>query len=323
MATDLMMSLKISCPAQVIQEGSLTLPAKQLAQLLKEMTHSQIELRLIDDKEVLISAGSSQFKLPMMAGNLYPHFPEIEHSFEFDISQNSLKTLLYRSAFSCAKDPTQHVLNGLQMRCEGNRLTIISTDSKRISRLSIQGEFSFESKIDLIIPLRAVDEMIKMIDSSDEQLHVMVNQDRFMIKTSSYQFITQLICGKYPDVERVIPTSESNSIVLHREELMSLLKQVSLFTNETNRSVRFTFDHGALHLSAVSDKAGTGHVSMPIDFTGEPFQTAYNPSYVLDILRHTEDETIQFRSASPYTPGLIKDSTEATFIIMPLRLDPV
>lgn len=322
-ATDLLMSLKISIPANVVQPGSITIPSRRLFQLLREMTHSDIEIKSLDDKEALLKAGSSEFKLLMMPGKEYPHFPDIISASQFDISQSTLKALLQRSAFSAAKDDSRHVLNGLQMKLESDKLTFTGTDGKRLSKLFAEGSFSVESKLDAIIPLRAVEEMIKMLEPSDEIIHVMINQDRLMLETSQVKFLTQLIAGQYPDVERVIPQTVSKPITLHREELMSLLKQVSLFTSDSNSSVRFTFDTGTLHLSAVSDKIGAGHVNMPVNFEGEPFQIAFNPNYFLDILRHTDDEIIEFKATSPYTPGLITDSTKATFVIMPMRLDSV
>jgi len=322
-ATDLMMSLRISCPANVVTEGSMTLPSRRFFQLLREMTNSDVEIKIVDDKEALVKAGSSEFKLLMMPGHEYPHFPDMVNPSQFDISQAAFKTLLQRSAFSAAKEDSRHVLNGLQMRLESNRLTMTGTDGKRLSKLFTEGSFSFQAKTDAIIPLRAVEEMIKMIDGSDEDMHVMINQDRLMIQNANYRFVTQLISGQYPDVDRVIPVTEAKSISLHREELMSLLRQVSLFTSETNSSVRFTFESGTLHLSAISDKIGAGHVNMPVNFDGEPFQIAFNPGYFLDILRHTNDETVEFKATSPYTPGLITDSTQATFVIMPMRLDNV
>lgn len=320
-ATDLMMSLKISCPANCLKEGSLTLPSRRFFQLLREMTHSDIEIKTLDDKEALVKAGSSEFKLLMMPGSEYPHFPEISEGSQFDINQATLKTLLQRSAFSAAKEDSRHVLNGLQMRLESDRLTVTGTDGKRLSKLFTPCSFSMASRLDAIIPLRAVEEIIKMLDAADEDVHAVFSQDRLMLEASSYQFITQLISGQYPDVERVIPKNDSKAIALHREELMSLLRQVSLFTSDTNSSVRFTFDAGTLHLSAISDKIGAGNVNMPVNFDGEPFQIAFNPSYFLDILRHTSDETVEFKATSPYTPGLITDSTQATFVIMPMRLD--
>jgi DNA polymerase-3 subunit beta len=109
--------------------------------------------------------------------------------------------------------------------------------------------------LDVIIPLRAVEEMIKMLDAEDEMIHVLINQDRLMLESQNFKFLTQLIAGQYPDVERVIPQTSAKPIALHREELMSLLKQVSLFTSDSNSSVRFTFDVAPKILSVLGGLA--------------------------------------------------------------------
>ena len=132
--------------------------------------------------------------------------------------------------------------------------------------------------------------------------------------------IAKLLSGQYPDVERVIPLKLAYEFSIHREELMSLLKQVSLFTSETSSSVRFTFEPGQLHLAAMSSDIGEGRVSMPVDFSGPKLEIAFNPYFFLDILRHSNDETIRFGLNDPHNPGLITDSTQALFVLMPMRL---
>jgi len=119
----------------------------------------------------------------------------------------------------------------------------------------------------------------------------------------------------------VIPKKASDPIALHREELMSLLRQVSLFTSDQSSAVRFTFTSGELHLTAMSGGIGEGKVSMTVNYGGPKLDIAFNPHYFLDILRHSRDETIQLSLSDAYNPGLITDSTNAHFVIMPMRLE--
>jgi len=101
---------------------------------------------------------------------------------------------------------------------------------------------------------------------------------------------------------------------------MTLLRQVSLFSSDRSNSVHFIFGPGELHIEAASSDIGEGRVSMPVDYTGEPLQIAFNPAYFIDILRHCKDETVNFGITDAYNPGLITDSTNALFVIMPMRL---
>ena len=60
---------------------------------------------------------------------------------------------------------------------------------------------------------------------------------------------------------------------------------------------------------------------MPVNYSGPKLEIAFNPHYFLDILRHSKDETVEFDVSDSYNPGLITDSSEAEFVIMPMRLE--
>jgi DNA polymerase-3 subunit beta len=102
---------------------------------------------------------------------------------------------------------------------------------------------------------------------------------------------------------------------------MTLLRQVSLFTVNDSNSVRFSFCPGMLKLSANSSEIGEGKVSMPVHYEGDPLDIAFNPSFFLDILRHSRDETVSLGITDAYNPGVITDSSTALFVIMPMRLN--
>src|SRR6202044_2952049 len=97
--------------------------------------------------------------------------------------------------------------------------------------------------------------------------------------------VFKLLSGEYPDINRVIPEQIEKIVPLHREELMTLLRQVSLFTADTSHSVRFTLSEGELKLAANNMDIGEGRVSMPVNYHGAKLDIAFNPNFFLDILR--------------------------------------
>jgi DNA polymerase-3 subunit beta len=102
---------------------------------------------------------------------------------------------------------------------------------------------------------------------------------------------------------------------------MSLLRQVFVFTSDTSSSVKFTFSTGNLHLTAMSGEIGEGKVSMTANYGGPKLDVAFNPYFFLEILRHSKDETVNFDIVDSYSPGLVTDSSNAHFVIMPMRLE--
>ncbi len=320
-ATDLTVSMRAYASAQILEEGAITLPAKKFFQLVGELTSSQVEIHAQTPETAHINCGSSHFKMSGMHKSEFPALPDMSGGVSIDIENTLLKEMLIRSSFAAARDDNRQVLNGILLQHKEKLATFIGTDGKRLARLYAEVNLPENQVGSYVVPLKAVEEMIKLIDIKDDKSKVTFFADKIGLEVGAVTLITKLLNGQYPDVDRVIPKKAQDPISLHREELMSLLRQVSLFTTDHSSAVRFTFAPGELHLTAMSGDIGEGKVSMPVNYGGPKFDVAFNPHYFLDILRHSKDETVNLSLSDAFNPGLITDSTTAHFVLMPMRLD--
>lgn len=320
-ATDLTVSMRMYVDAKVVEEGAIALPARRFFQLVRELTSPQVKISSGANEIAEITTGTSVFKINGMNRAEFPSLPDLSGSPEIVLPSSSLKEMFGKTAFSAARDDSRYMLNGVQIQIGGQKATFIGTDGKRLAKISAPIAIDPSIVGNYVIPLKAVEEMIKMLDDSENQVHLNLAHDKISLECGSLTLITKLLSGQYPDVERVIPAKLGQNFSIHREELMSLLRQISLFTSETSSSVRFSFETGQLFLSAMSSDIGEGRVSMPVDYAGPKLEIAFNPYFFLDILRHSKDETFRFGLNDPHNPGLITDSTQALFVIMPMRLN--
>ncbi|MBA3816556.1 MAG: DNA polymerase III subunit beta [Parachlamydiaceae bacterium] len=328
-ATDLTVGIRCCTEVKVLEEGSTTLPAKKLAQLVRELTSVNLEVKTNANEVTEIIADSSRFKLHGMSKNEFPSLPDLEGALHFAVKQADLKDALFRTSFAVSREDNRYVLTGTLVHIFNGQATFVGTDGKRLARaiLSIDIDKSFTGNF--IIPVKAVEEIFKNLnDEGDAKVYLMT--DKIAVETSNVTIITKLLSGDYPDIARVIPETAETVVALHREELMSLLRQMSLFTVENNHSVRFSLGDGELRLSANAMAIGEGKVSMPANYHGPILEIAFNPSYFLDILRHTKGETVILGVTDSYNPGVITDkemthfvTADATplFVLMPMRLN--
>lgn len=319
-ATDLTVSMKAHTEAEVLEEGAVTLPARRFFQLIRELTSSTVEIQCSTGEIAYITADSSRFRLNGMHKSEFPALPDFSSSNSFSLECDTLKDMLTKTAFAAARDDSRHVLNGVLMKLTGSEATFIGTDGKRLAKIHTQVEGGSELTGEFLIPLKAVEEVIKILDI-ENTAKVSLQADKISLEIGPITLMTKLLSGQFPDVDRVIPSESTVQITLHKDELITLLKQVSLFTSERSNSVHFVFNPGELHLMATSSEIGEGKVSMPVDYSGEKLEIAFNPSFYLDILRHCKDETVQFSLSDSYNPGKITDSSSALFVIMPMRLN--
>jgi DNA polymerase-3 subunit beta len=320
-ATDLTVSMRCYVEAKVVEEGAIALPARRFFQLVRELTAPQVKISAQTNEVAEITTGTSVFKINGMNKAEFPALPDLSGSPEITLTNAALKEMFSKTAFSAAREDSRYMLNGVQLQIANQKATLIGTDGKRLAKTFAPVVIDPSVTGTYVIPLKAVEEMIKMLDDSDTEVHLNLAHDKVSLESGHLTLITKLLSGQYPDVERVIPAKLGQNFAIHREELMSLLRQVSLFTSETSSSVRFSFETGQLHLAAMSSDIGEGRVSMPVDYAGPKLEIAFNPYFFLDILRHSKDETVRFGLNDPHNPGLITDSTQALYVIMPMRLN--
>lgn len=318
-ATDLMVSMKIQGSAHIHEEGCATIPAKRFFSLMRELTTDRIEISHESD-EITIRSGASYFKLHGMPATDFPAISTFYEVDSFTLPSILLKEALHRVSFAAARDDSRNVLNGIFFRLNKDLLTLIGTDGKRLAKLTVPVNMAISEVYDFVIPLKGIEEIEKILDGNKE-VRIFFLQDKIILQLDHITLFIKLLSEKFPDVDKIIPDpKQMTSMVLHREELISLLRQVSLFTSEMVSSVRFIFENNELYLFAVNAEIGEGRVSMPVSYTGEKLEIAFHPTYFLDILRHCKDETIELHITDPFNPGLITDSTSALFVIMPMRI---
>lgn len=320
-ATDLTVGTRCHVPAKILEGGATTVPAKRLSSLIRELTAATVEFSSNENDVSEIVADTSRFKLHGMSKGEYPSLPNLEGALQFSIKQSVLQDMFFRTSFAVAREENRYILTGVLMQIADGTATFVGTDGKRLAKMQTSIDIDPSASGSYVLPLKAVEEVMKNLKESDEEATLYLMENKIAIATGSTTIITKLLSGEYPDFRRVIPEKAAVELSLHREEMISLLRQVALFTVDNDHSVRFTFVSGELQLMANSLQIGEGKVSMPVNYEGERFDIAFNPNYFLDILRHSKDETITLGITDAYSPGILSDSSGVLFVIMPMRLN--
>ncbi|MDR3623893.1 MAG: DNA polymerase III subunit beta [Chlamydiales bacterium] len=321
-ATDLVIGIRCFTEAKVLEEGSTTLPAKHFFQLIRELSNVPIEITTTTSGSTEIVAGPSSFKLSGMRKEEFPELPDLKDATHIKIDPKALKEALYRTSFATSKEDTRYALTGVYMEIANKMITFVGTDGKRLAKATAPIVADESLQRTLVLPFKLVEELQKIDDETEETTLFLMN-DKIAAETSKSIIVSKLLTGEYPDFQRVIPKKTDIQLSLHREELISLLRQVILFTTETHCSARFSFVEGELIMSANCVEVGESKVSMPVNYNGQPLHIAFNPNFFLDILKHSRDETVNLGLIDSYNPGVITDSSNALFVIMPMRLQEV
>ena len=91
--TNLELGIRCKIKAEVMEPGKLTLPAKKLATIVRELPNSDVELT-VKDLRSLISSGGSKFRLMGLNAEEFPPLPEFDDDKMYQIRKHELIQML-------------------------------------------------------------------------------------------------------------------------------------------------------------------------------------------------------------------------------------
>ncbi|MCD6339905.1 MAG: DNA polymerase III subunit beta [Verrucomicrobia bacterium] len=324
--TDLDVSIRTRVAASVEEGGSITLPAKTLASIVRELSHPEIELSLEAQTTCGIRCGPSQFRLRGLPAEEFPSVDLPETPRLARLPQNELRKMLRQTAFAASTDDARYVLNGLFWAAKEHRLTLVATDGKRLALTYRDTELEPGVEREFVLPIKAVTELGRLLkDQGEVEISVSENQAAVRILSDKDDgetlLLTKLLEGAYPDYRQVIPQQCKKQVTVIREELLQALRRAEIVTTERANSVKLNFSRNELCITANSPDIGEAQEVLTVKYDGEEeFAIAFNPVYLVEALRALEEEEVRLELNDHLSPGILRTEGSFLYVIMPMRM---
>ncbi len=317
-ATDLSLSVRYTMSVDTQKSGASTFEARRLFNIVREAPGNEIELEL-DKDTALIRCGASEYKVLGLSADEFPPLPPIDATRGFTIEQAVFKDMLKKTGYAASIDESRQTLSGVLLSFKNQKLTMVATDGRRLALAEKDIEIPGNEQADIIMPTKAVNEMVKTLgDEGALKIHVVNNMAAFDLGDTLV--VTKLIEGSYPNFQQVIPKQCEERVTVAREALLSALRRVALITNEKYLSVKVVFAKNQMNLSAVTPDVGEAHESVPVKYTGKQIVMAFNPDFMMDPLRNLSSDEVSIELVDDTSPAILKCDLPFLYVLMPLRV---
>ena len=219
-ATDLEMQITAVADLPGKDGQATTVAARKLQDLLRALPDDATLNIEAAGSKMTVRAGRSRFNLQTMAAGDYPRISLGSEQLQtLSLPQKDLRGLLKLAEFAMAQQDIRYYLNGMLLVVDQGSLQAVATDGHRLSWASLAVAGSY-SRQEVILPRKTVLELGKLLADSDEPvtLDILANQVRF--RFGNVELVSKVVDGKFPDYNRVIPTTHNKLIELDRAELL-------------------------------------------------------------------------------------------------------
>src|SRR5262245_2971814 len=319
-ATDLEVGARVSVPARVATRGAITVSARKLAEIVKELPAAVLTLKVGENAGVTLRCAGVNFRLVGMAPDEFPPVVPAAPPAWLMLEARTLREMLSQTSFAVAHDESRFALNGVLFQFQPKELRCVATDGHRLA-VATRGVGQGLSGGTGIVPRKAVTEIMRVLGGS-EDVQIAITENQFVMQMPNFVMTARLIEGQFPNWEAVLPKNHPGRVGSKRPILASALRRVSVMAEERNKPVRFALAPGRLTLSAASHDLGEAEEVLDLDYAGSEVTIGFNARYVLEALAPMESEDIVFEFKDALSPGVLKSAADDGYccVIMPMRI---
>lgn len=288
-ATDLEIGLRGRYTGEVEKPGSVTVSAKKMYEIVRELPEEDIQISVEDGNWVRIISGQSQFKLVALPKDEYPSLPDVGEEDMIVIEGETLREMIKKTLYSVGENDARYVLNGLFVHMSpaknGLNIRMVGTDGHRLSMIDrvIEAKHKEES---MIIPKKAMMELRRLLeeDSSTAELRLGFSKNHVLFKRDALIMVSKLIDGNYPNYLQVVPAKSAKKVTVSKDLFAHAVKRVSILSKEKTNAVKVQLEKGALVLSTNNPEVGEASEELAVDYKGDGISIGFNSRYLMDVL---------------------------------------
>jgi DNA polymerase III subunit beta len=323
-ATDMEVGLSLALDAEVGTEGSALLPGRLLVDVVRSLPAGEqvaVEMRP-EQRDVEITAGTARFHLRTLPAEDFPRLPQLDGD-TMTMPAGAFADTVERVARAASRDEVRPILTGILVSAEEKTLTMVATDSYRLSVKHTELEEPVAQALEANVPARALRELARIVASEGaEEVEIALPGNQVLFRAGGVVLSSRLIEGQFPSHKQLIPESFDHEVRLPREEFLDAARRVSQLA-QRNAPLRLAFADEELTIAAETPEVGDASEAMPAPYSGEALEIAFNPEFLIAGIESVETDEIVVRITSPLRPGLLEPLGREDFryLVMPIRLN--
>ena len=321
-ATDLDVSLRCGCAAQVKKEGAVTLAAKKLYEILRSLPDSDVRIEVQSDAWATIECERVVFRMAGLPREDFPTLPDAKGGKALDIPADMLRGLIQRTSFAITAEDARYYLAGALLVLEPDHTAMVATDGHRLAYARASSTQKISEAVKVLVPRKAIVELGRLIEG-EEIVSFQQAEGHLLFTLGGRILASKLVEAQFPAYEKVITVTGDKKLKLGRETLQSAIRRVSLLSSERNRAIKVAVSDGKLELSASSPEMGEAKESLSVDFEGEGVEIGFNAQYLLDFLSAVGGNDVVFELRDADSQGLLRpegdDKDNYRYVVMPMR----
>lgn len=333
-ATNLEIGINCWVGAKVAQEGAITVPARLLSDFVNSLPPERIDLKLDESTQTLnLRCARFESNIKGIDAQEFPIVPTAASGGDavIRLEPSSLRAMIDQVVFAAATDESRPILTGVLVQFNDDNLTMAAADGFRLSVKATTLKQNFGDVMEVIIPARALMELGRITGDQEQPVEVIITPARkqILFHLQDIDLVSQLIEGKFPDYNQIIPKGYATRSVMDTNSLLKAVRVSHLFARDSANIVKLEITptgdelmNGRITLVATSAELGDNVADVDASIEGNPMEIAFNAKYLIDVLSIIDSPQVALETSAASSPGVIRPigDDKFTHVIMPMHI---
>ncbi|MCK9203016.1 MAG: DNA polymerase III subunit beta [Bacteroidales bacterium] len=328
-SSDLETTMRLTVkPDKSEETGSIAIPAKILVDTLKTFPEIPVSFNInIESLMVEISAGEGKYKLSGHKAEEYPRTPSLEDTTAIKLDSYMMAQAINKTIFATGNDELRLVLSGIFCELSPEDVTFVTTDAHKLVRYK-RTDLKSTHSASFILPKKPMNLLKNILSGSEVPVTIEYNKTNAFFSFSNIHLICRLIDGKYPNYDAVIPKDNPNKLTIDRHALLSTIRRVAIFANQSTHQIRFKVSGQELLLSAEDvDFSNEAKERLSCSYEGDDMEIGFNSKFMLEMLSNIDTDEVMLEMSASNRAGILtpvnnenKDE-DILMLVMPVMLN--
>ena len=315
-------------PDKALQNGSIAIPAKILVETLKTFADIPVSFSINDENQgIEISAGDGKYKMAGHKSDEYPRVPSLESTTSIELTSSLLSQAINKTLFATGNDELRLVLSGVFCELSPDDITFVATDAHKLVKYKRTDAKSNESA-SFILPKKPLNLLKNIISGQEMPVSIEYNRTNAFFSFQNIHLICRLIDGKYPNYDAVIPTDNPNKLTIDRNALLTTIRRVAIFANQSTHQIRFKLSGKELVLSSEDlDFSKESKDRLTCDYEGDDLEIGFNSKFLIEMLNNIDTDEVRLEMSAPNRAGILlpvnqeNKNEDILMLVMPVMLN--
>ncbi len=323
-ATDNEIYIVEQLPAEIVQDGSVAIPARRLLDTMRQLPDIPLSFDIDDRCTVKFRTDRGAYKLVGAKAEDFPMLPSVNEGTTIIVDTESLTSAIEKSRFAVSTDDLRPNMMGVYFQVDEEKTRLVATDGHRLVRL-VKHDMKGDVPVNFIVPDKALAQVTRTLNGGETKMQITKHHVRFTNGVA--EVIARLINESYPNYENVIPKENEKIMTVGKNDMLATVRRVSIFSSSTTRQIRLNLSQDEVSIFAEDyEMSSEARESIKCQYDADDMVIGFNARYLADVLNNISSDEVTFAFSTPNRAGIVQPLEQAAdedllMLIMPVMLN--